>query len=590
MGHDTIEESKAAVSAEIGRDTEAKPVIKRQTFSALYKEFRQSGLSKLDSAFNALYICQTNKFCSRTVAVNDVGDGFFKHPMGWFKEREERVRRATRTRTLKALELAAKILARFSKSVEPVRVRSGFFFDNSAVTLKNVARSFKKVFPIGLAAVCSVLLISAVYIYSEKSMVVEFSIDGQVAGRVASVSTVDKALERVNSEISSITGETFSFPYEISYSLKNTDKAECLDINGVYDLLSTYTDDYSEEGYGLYIDSRLIAVLDNRDDILNVLETVKGEHMKLTGEEEDIANKIDIKYQEYSPAQFTTPEALMSMFSIEVPEVVEEAVIADRALLAIPTSPSTLSLEAATPEFRDMMEAALTDNGNNAIVLDFEVVYEETVREVLAYETEYVEDSTLFEGQEVVVTSGKDGKADNTYKVKYINGEEIGRELIEQSIIKESRTCVIKIGTRVLPENLSEEERGSKYMINPVPTARVTSHFGWRILRGKSDHHDGLDLAAIKGTPIYAAASGEVIYAGYNASYGNYVKIKHPDGLVTLYAHCTKLLVQVGDTVSQADEIALVGSTGNSTGYHCHFEVYEDGTRKDPEKYIYSMD
>ena len=588
MGQENIEESSAIVSAEVSRDTAVKAVVKRQTFLSMYRDFRRSGLSKLDSLFNSLYISQTNRLCSRTVAVNNVGDGFFNHPAGWFKDREERVRRATRTRSLKLLELTAKLLAPFSRSVEPIKVRSGFFFDNSAVTLKNMKRMFRKALPTVLAVACSVVLFATVYINSEKSTVIEFSVNDVPVGEVASPKTVDTALSRVNSEISLITGETFSFPYEISYSIKNTDKAKCLDINQVYDLLSSYTGEYTAEGYGLYIDSRLIAVLDNRDDILGVLEKVKNEHMKLTGEEEDIANKIDIKYREYSPADFTTPEELLSMFSIEQPE--QEAVSVTKALLAVPTAPATLSLEAATPEFREMMENSLSENGSNAIVLDFEVAHIETVREKVPYETEYIEDSLLFEGQEVIKVAGRDGTADNTYRVKAINGEETGRELIEQNIIKSPRTCVVKVGTRVLPEQMDATKRGSKYMVNPVPAAMVTSHFGWRILRGVSDHHDGLDLAAPKGTPIYAAASGEVIYAGYNGSYGNYIKIKHPDGLVTLYAHCSELLVETGDTVSQADEIGLVGSTGNSTGYHCHFEVYEGSERKDPEKYIYSMD
>lgn len=588
MGQEIFEESSVTVSTEVARDTEQKIVVKRQTFLSMYKDFRKSGLSKLDSAFNALYISQTNRLCSRTVSVNDVGDGFFKHPAGWFKEKEERVRRATHTRSLRFLNFTARFLSHFSSSVEPIRVRSGFFFDNSVVTLKNVRRVFKKALPSLLAIACSAVLITAVYINTEKDTVIEFSVNGTPIGEVASAKTVETALNRVNSEISLITGETFSFPFEISYSLKNTDKARCLDINEVYDRLSEYTEEYTEEGYGLYIDSRLIAVLDSRDDIMSVLDKVKGEHMKLTGENEDIANKIDIKYQEYSPSDFTTPEALMSMFSVEQSQ--EEEPTITKALLAVPTSPSTLSLEAATPEFREKMEMALEENNGNAIVLDFEVFYEETVRESVPYETEYREDSTLFEGQEVVIVSGKTGTADNTYKVKYINGEETGRELIEQSIIREPRTSVVKVGTRVIPEKMDEDERGSKYMINPVPAALVTSHFGWRVLRGRSDHHDGLDLAAPKGTPIYAAASGEVIYAGYNGSYGNYIKIRHPDGLVTLYAHCSELFVKTGDTVSQADEIALVGSTGNSTGYHCHLEVYDDGVRVDPEKFIYSMD
>lgn len=592
-GNETISESTATETAEAAdkaANGEVMPSPKRQKLISLYKEFRSSGLSKMDSAFNAVYICQTNRFCSRTVDVNNVGKGFFAHPKGWFKEREERVRRASGTKTLRTMELAAKLLAPFSRSVESVKVRSGFFFDNSVVTIKNVAGSFKKAVPICLIAVCVALLGTAVYIDSEKSTVIEFSVDGVPVGQVASVKTVDEALNRVNSKISSITGQTFSFPYEISYTLKNTAKAHCLDLNGVCDILGGYVDGYTVEGYGLYIDSELIAVMDNRDDILDVLETVKTEHMKLTGETEDIANKIDIRYQEYSPKDVTTKDELLSMFSIENTAENEQTVQPTQALLAVPVSPTTLSLSGATDEFREMIESSLPENESNAIVLDFEVFYEETVREAVPYETEYVKDDLLFKGQEVIKTAGRNGTADNTYKVKYIEGVESGRELLEQRVIKEPRTRVVRVGTRELPELLTIKENGGRYMINPVPAARVSSHYGWRVLRGVRSFHYGLDLAAMIGTPVYAAASGEVIYAGYNASYGNHVKIRHADGLVTLYGHCSELFVKTGDTVSQADEIGLVGSTGNSTGYHCHFEVYEDDERKDPEKYIYSLD
>ena len=144
--------------------------------------------------------------------------------------------------------------------------------------------------------------------------------------------------------------------------------------------------------------------------------------------------------------------------------------------------------------------------------------------------------------------------------------------------------------TRKLPERMTDEENGGKYMINPVPTAYISDHFGQRILSGRKDYHEGLDLAAWSGTPIYAAASGEVIYSAYNSSYGYVVKILHDDGLVSLYAHCSKLLVSLGDTVHQGDEIALVGTTGYSFGNHCHFEVISDGEKIDPENYIYSLD
>lgn len=594
MGQENIDGSSAvsadSTAAACDRSAAKKTVRRRrQTFSSLYKRFRRLGLSKLDSAFNALYICQTERLTSQKVDVHHVGDGFFDHPVGWFKDREERVRRSSRTKTLRALEALAKILSPFSKSVEPAYLRSGFYFDNSPVALRAAARFFKKALPSCIAVLCGTILFFTIYINSQKDTVVEFSVDGVVVGEVASVKTVDEALLRVNSKISSITGEAFSFPYEISYKIKDTGHAQCMDINTVYDLLYGYTDEYLTEGYGLYIDSVLIAVLDSREDILSVLEAVKNENMKLTGEDQDIANKVEIKYQEYSPDSKITAQELLSKFSITQTEIVEEEEPVE-ALLSPATSLATLSLSEATPEIKQKLQEALSENGNDAIVLDFEVYYEETVRETVSYNIEYIEDDMFYEGQEFVQISGRDGLADNTYRVKYINGEEAGRELVSQSFIRKARDKVVKVGTRPLPEKMTEAENGGKYMINPVPTAMISDHYGWRILRGRSDYHEGFDLAAWKGTPIYAAASGEVIYAGYNQSYGYVVKLRHADGLITIYAHCSELFVETGDMVEQAQEIGSVGATGDATGYHLHLEVVKDGEKVDPELYIYSVD
>ena len=102
-----------------------------------------------------------------------------------------------------------------------------------------------------------------------------------------------------------------------------------------------------------------------------------------------------------------------------------------------------------------------------------------------------------------------------------------------------------------------------------------TSGYGWRWGR----MHRGIDIAAPIGTPIVAAATGEVIFAGWNSGgYGNLVKVKHPDNSVTLYAHNNKILVRQGQKVKQGQQIAEMGSTGYSTGPHLHFEIRTDGT------------
>ena len=118
----------------------------------------------------------------------------------------------------------------------------------------------------------------------------------------------------------------------------------------------------------------------------------------------------------------------------------------------------------------------------------------------------------------------------------------------------------------------------------PLPSDRlkVSSKFGWRVLYGKDDYHLGIDLPAPYGTEIYASNDGTVLKARYSSSYGYYILISHGGELSTLYAHCSKLLVKAGDTAKRGQVIAKVGSTGNSTGYHLHFEVRVDGEVTDP--------
>lgn len=124
--------------------------------------------------------------------------------------------------------------------------------------------------------------------------------------------------------------------------------------------------------------------------------------------------------------------------------------------------------------------------------------------------------------------------------------------------------------------------------VSPLDSAFISSHYGYRTnpVSGKYRLHGGLDLAACDGSPIYAVLGGEVIASTYSDSYGNYVIIDHKNGYETLYAHCSELLCQKGDTVNRGDTIARVGSTGNSTGPHLHIEVHKDGERTDPEVYF----
>lgn len=124
--------------------------------------------------------------------------------------------------------------------------------------------------------------------------------------------------------------------------------------------------------------------------------------------------------------------------------------------------------------------------------------------------------------------------------------------------------------------------------LQPVPDGWFSSNFGYRIdpFTGQQSMHDGIDFPAESGTPIVATASGKVTVAEWHAAYGKMIEIDHGNGLVSRYAHTSMMYVKEGDLVVRGQKIALVGSTGRSTGSHLHFEVRQNGVPQNPARFL----
>lgn len=123
----------------------------------------------------------------------------------------------------------------------------------------------------------------------------------------------------------------------------------------------------------------------------------------------------------------------------------------------------------------------------------------------------------------------------------------------------------------------------------PVLKGWISSGYGMRIdpFTGRREFHPGIDFAGKLGSKVIAVAAGVVTFAGWDGGYGKMVQINHGDGYATRYGHAEKLLVKAGDIVKKGQVIALMGSTGRSTGPHVHFEVYKNGRVVDPSSYIH---
>lgn len=141
--------------------------------------------------------------------------------------------------------------------------------------------------------------------------------------------------------------------------------------------------------------------------------------------------------------------------------------------------------------------------------------------------------------------------------------------------------------TKMIQQRQGSYSGGSGSMSWPI-SGPITSPFGWRVhpISGSRRFHSGLDIGGDYGMAVHAAADGTVIYSGWISGYGNAVIIDHGGGITTLYGHNQSLSVSVGQSVSRGQVIAACGSTGNSTGPHCHFEVRQNGEPVSPYNYL----
>ena len=215
-------------------------------------------------------------------------------------------------------------------------------------------------------------------------------------------------------------------------------------------------------------------------------------------------------------------------------------------------------------------------------VLDVVIELENTVIETIPFNTEYQKDSSLYRSQKKVIKEGVEGEKEVTYNIQLINGFQSKIEVVQEKVIKEPVTAVVKVGTK------TTVSRGGSVNYGVVQGKRVTSNFGYRIhpITGRRSFHSGVDIAAKHGTAVYAYSDGKVVEAGWNGAYGLNVVIDHGSGLKTRYAHLSKIYVKVGQRVTTAQRIGAVGSTGRSTGSHLHFEVIVNGTPRNPWNYI----
>ena len=160
------------------------------------------------------------------------------------------------------------------------------------------------------------------------------------------------------------------------------------------------------------------------------------------------------------------------------------------------------------------------------------------------------------------------------------------KDVVVASNKNSSKTTKTSTGSVNTATNISGTKVALGISLSKPVSGIISSRFGARS-RIRSSAHTGLDIATATGTPVFSAASGTVTFSGWKGSYGYLMVVTHSNGVQTYYGHCSKLYYSAGASVSQGQTIAAVGSTGNSTGPHLHFEIRVNGIAYNPQNYLY---
>ncbi len=361
------------------------------------------------------------------------------------------------------------------------------------------------------------------------------------------------------------------------------------DVDSTEDVLKrlTYMGDFKVASYGIYVDGVKIGAVQAKEDAKDVLQDIKDLYTSKAEESEVeeavFLESVEVRRCSTKLENLHTEKDMLSVLTTDTDKETVHTVIAGETLENIvdefgtskakvlrdnPGLPESGAIDAGTPVIIKEKAPPVT------VKITEKIGYKETIR----YTTETTKDDEMYEGDDVITQEGKNGRKEISARIVTVNGDTIETDILSEKVTKKPVTKKITVGTKERPPTV-----GDGNFSCPIHD-RFHKTTGFQMRWGR--FHKGVDLACPTGTPVYAADGGTVVTASYKPSYGNLVEIDHQNGYLTKYAHNSKIIVNVGDKVYEGQKIAEVGSTGNSTGPHCHFEVRDHDVPKNPLDFI----
>ena len=414
------------------------------------------------------------------------------------------------------------------------------------------------------------------------------TVSGEEIGIVTDEQIFEDAREEVRQRIA-LTGENIELAYAPVYNLRIVnDNDSYATSHSIADRLLIGSHAELVDAWGVYVDGKFVGAVENRDAISDAMAKELLDYSStLAGTADEVYYTKEITYQQgvYLKASLSPKEDMLN--TLTAAERTESRYVVKPndtpALIAATHDMTERELLKLNPRMKTRFKAGMVLRVYS-YTRTIPIAYTRTmtVTDYIDFSSVKVETSALNLGVEKVIAKGVLGERTSEVLVTYIDGAEQSREVLSTAITKIPIPQQIGVGTyKPQPASTSTVLEGSGQFGWPVNGGFISDTFGGE------RNHKGLDIAAPMGTEIYAAEAGTVVEAGWNnGGYGNYVIIDHPDGYRTLYGHASSVVAYAGQQVEKGQLIALVGSTGDSTGPHCHFEVRINNICQNPADYL----
>ena len=447
----------------------------------------------------------------------------------------------------------------------------------------------KIIMPVIIPAAGVLILIFSFWVFGNYSIAINVMLDSEHIAYVKNQQAFDDIRAAVENRIMSQDNGEYVTETIPTMRIELIKKDEFTDSKVLETTLYNSYQEYIGQSYGVFIDGEIAGTTRNAEDFERLLSELVQPY--LTGDKSEtytILNNIEIVRDTYPKSYEKSYDEFYELFTtsrapttVTVQRGDTAAEIAADYGISVPV----LQLLNMNVDTEAIKSGDTLTVGKPMFELKVQTVRYINYSEIIPYETKYVYTDSMYEGNSSTKISGSNGIYDVTAEVREVNGIETYREIVTKKKVKDPVSRQILVGTKTIAP--------SGTFIRPVKGGYISSGFGNRTLRGQANFHRGLDIAVDYGTPIKAADAGVVVKYGWDTNgLGNYVAIDHGNGIWSYYGHCSSLSkeIGIGSKVYQGQVVAYVGSTGNSTGNHVHFALYnvETGSFFDPLPYIKS--